>query len=195
MRGQAHTLEAVVAGLLLLSSLLFALQITAVTPLSASTSSQHVENQQGSMASGVLSAAAENDSLKPAVLYWSDSDGKFHSDTGPRGYNNEPPDNGFGRMLERNLDDEGIIYNVYFTFQKPSGGLAEYPYIYRGTPSDNAVRASRTVTIHDHDELVNEDESTSSMNVSESSTFFIDNQDNGSPVYNVVRVEVVAWRI
>ncbi len=67
MRAQAHTLEAIVSGMLLLASLVFALQMTAVTPLSASTSSQHIENQQQAIGHGVLASAVAEGALKPAV--------------------------------------------------------------------------------------------------------------------------------
>ena len=74
VRGQIYTLEAVIAAVLLVSSLVFALQVTAVTPLSASTSNQHIENQQRASASGVLTAAEEAGILQDAVLFWNDSD-------------------------------------------------------------------------------------------------------------------------
>ena len=67
-RGQAYTLEAIIASVLLISSLVFALQVTVVTPLSASTSNQHIENQQRASAAGVLTAAQETGALKDAVL-------------------------------------------------------------------------------------------------------------------------------
>lgn len=68
MRGQAHTLEAFAAALLLISGLIFALQATAVTPLSASTSNQHIQNQQQLIASDILTTSAENETLQDALL-------------------------------------------------------------------------------------------------------------------------------
>ena len=193
-RGQAHTLEAVVAGLLLLSSVIFALQMTAVTPLSASTSSQHIENQQRSVARGVLAAAAEQDALKSTVLYWNNSSGNFHGVTGIGYYTNEPPNTTFGGMLERTFDQRGISYNVYLEFETPSGDQKQKRMVYRGVPSDNAVVAARTVTVTDRDPLYAADsEPIPGSTVNNSSTFYM--TDTGGAVYNVVRVEVVAWRI
>jgi len=58
-RAQAHTLEAFAAAILLVAALTFALQATAVTPLSASTSNQHIENQQRAVATDLLATSAE----------------------------------------------------------------------------------------------------------------------------------------
>ena len=84
-RGQAHTVEAFIAALLLVSGLLFAMQATAVTPLSASTSNQHIENQQRALAGDLLSTAAADGSLTEAVLYWNATNRSFH-DSRPVGH-------------------------------------------------------------------------------------------------------------
>lgn len=78
MRGQAHTLEAFAAAALLVTSLFFAMQITAVTPLSASTSSQGIENQQRTDAEDALQIADREDELGPTLLHWDDETGAFH---------------------------------------------------------------------------------------------------------------------
>jgi len=192
-RGQAHTLEGVVAALLLLASVIFALQMTTVTPLSASTSSQHIENQQRSVASGVLSAAAERDGLEETVLYWNESDGDFHNTSSIGYYTSDPPNTTLGGMLSRSFDQEGISYNLYVSFQSPSGKTIQNRVVYRGVPSDNAVSASRTVTLTDDDRLYDHDLRRTNVTLNESSSFYA--QDVGTGVYNVVRVEVVAWRI
>lgn len=101
MRAQVHTLESIVAGLLLMASVVFALQMTAVTPLSASTSSQHIENQQQASAEGVLAAAAESGALRRAVLYWDEQEGTFNGTTDGTAYTVNAPPNDFGTMLDR----------------------------------------------------------------------------------------------
>jgi hypothetical protein len=195
MRAQAHTLEAIVASLMLLASLVFALQMTAVTPLSASTSSQHIENQQQATASGVLAAAAEQEALKPAVLYWNNSSQRFHETNEDLGYyTNGPPNNTFGEMLNRSFDERGIAYNVYLRFQNADSEVISRRYIYSGVPSDNAVTAQHTITLVDNDHLydVNETRNRTVLG-DESTTYPMPNLD--SNVFNTVSVEVVAWRI
>lgn len=194
MRGQAHTLEATVAGLLMLSSLIFALQMTAVTPLSASTSSQHIENQQGATGQGALAAAAEAGALKPAVLYWNNSSARYHDVGVQRFYTSGPPDNRFGAILERSFNENGIAYNVYFRFQNANGKSITRRYVYSGVPTDNAVTATHTVTLWDDDPLYAADETPSSTRLNTQNMTY-PMPDTGANLYNTVRVEVVAWRI
>ena len=201
MRGQAHTLEATVAGLLMLSSLIFALQMTAVTPLSASTSSQHIENQQGATGQGVLAAAAEAGVLKPAVLYVNNSTGEYHCNESPceratKYYTRGPPDNRFGAMLNRSFDANGIAYNVWFRYEDADGESGRREYVYSGEPTDNAVTATHTVTLWDDDPLYEADGTPSSTRLNtENMPYFMPDRDKGGNLYNTVRVEVVAWRI
>jgi hypothetical protein len=203
-RGQAYALEAVVASLILLGGLVFALQATAVTPLSASTSSQHIENQQAATAEGVLAAAAENGSLRAAVLNWNSSGGKFYGAETNRSYHtNDAPENGFGTLLSRAFDGRGIVYNVYVHHweDRDEDGTVEeretQRMVYRGEPTDNAAAAARAVTLYDDDELYNESNVRSGTVVSGSEFYAEDVTDTGSSntaVYNVVTVEVVLWR-
>jgi hypothetical protein len=196
-RGQAHTLEAVVAALLLVTSIGFALQMTIVTPLSASTSSQHIENQQRATASGIMTSAAETGALTDTVLYWNDSEGRFHNTTDVGYYTNNPPDTAFGRMLEESFDEESIAYNVNLHFVTPGGEHRETELVYRGVPTENAVSASRTVAIRADDHLVNEDGVATNVTVANATKYFV-GQAGGphqTATYNLVRVEVVVWRI
>lgn len=194
MRGQAHTLEATVAGLLMLSSLIFALQMTAVTPLSASTSSQHIENQQGATGQGVLAAAAHQGALKPAVLYWNNSSAQHHDVGVQRFYTSGPPDNRFGSMLKRAFNDNGIAYNVYFRFQNNKGEPITRRYVYSGVPTDNAVTATHTVTLWDDDPLYDADGTPGATRLNTANMTY-PMPDTGANLYNTVRVEVIAWRI
>ncbi|PSQ17875.1 hypothetical protein BRD02_02530 [Halobacteriales archaeon QS_8_69_73] len=193
MRGQIYTLEAVIAAVLLMSSLVFALQVTAVTPLSASTSNQHIENQQRASASGVLTAAEEAGALKDAVLFWNDSAEQYHDAAGRREYyTSDYPPNEFGNITERAFAGRGLAVNVRI-----------YPYanstdttrlVYRGEPSDNAVSASRTVTIYDDDELTAPGATTTAAGAG-SFDEAVPEDSTGNSVYNVVRVEVTVWRM
>ena len=196
-RGQAHTLEAIVGALLLLTSIGFALQMTIVTPLSASTSSQHIENQLRSVSSGVLASASETGALKDAVLYWNDTTGGFHDTTGLGYYTNAPPDNAFGDMLNRSFDQQGITYNVNVEYQTRADRTTERRMIYRGKPSEHAVVATRTVTINHEDRLLASDGTPQNHTVSNSTRFFVPDARAGGTgsVYNVVRIEVIVWRI
>lgn len=193
-RSQALTLEAVTGAILLLVAVGFALQITAVTPLSASTSSQHLENQLQSSTEGILASTAETGALKSSVLYWNESTAEF-KDAGEEGYyRSGPPDTAFGSALANSFSDRNIAYNVVVHYQTETATgelqLRSQRMIYQGEPSDHAVSAARTVLLQDTDNL------TGSQNIEvQSSSSFYAPDSASSEFYNIVRVEVIAWRI
>ena len=195
-RGQAYTLEAFIAALLLVSSLTFALQVTAVTPLSASTANQHIENQQRASASGLLAASHENGALKEAVLYWNAENETFHDATRIDYYTNEYPDIPFGNMTDRAFGGRGLAVNVLVHTEDRS---RPQRMVYHGEPSDNAASASRTVTLYDDDELryANRSGGRTLSNVDDDSSeeFYATDVNPGSQVFHVVRVEVIVWRM
>ena len=197
-RGQAHTLEGVVAALLLLTSLVFALQSTAVTPLSASTSSQHIENQEESMADGVLSIAESEGTLLETVVYWNESTERFHA-SGGRGYSNDadfPSGFEIGDLFESSFSDRGIAYNVDVVYQDEEGETLERRLVYRGVPSDNAVTVSRVLTVYDDTALLERDGSADTLTVDDSlANFYMPDAAPDSPVYNTVRIELTVWRM
>lgn len=195
-RGQALTLEAIVGGLVLLTAVGFALQMTAVTPLSASTSSQHLENQLGEEAEGVLASTAETGALKDAVLYWDSEEEEFHG-TGDRSfYTSGPPDNEFGDELRRTFGDRNIAFNVVVRYQTENLGVSRQRMVRQGQPSDNAMSASRTVVLVDNDVLLDENGEETEERLAESEqNFYAPNTADDNPYYNVVTVEVIVWRI
>jgi hypothetical protein len=193
MRGQIYTLEAVIAAVLLMSSLVFALQVTAVTPLSASTSNQHIENQQRASASGVLTAAEEAGALKNAVLFWNDSTGQYYNATGQRRYYTSNPPNDFGNITERAFAGRGLAVNVRIYPHANSTDTTRL--VYRGEPSDNAVSASRTVTIYNDDNLTAPPSNRTTVADADNFDEAVPEDSGGSGVYNVVRVEVTVWRM
>jgi hypothetical protein len=192
-RGQAHTLEGVVASLVLLSAVVFALEMTAVTPLSASTSSQHIENQQEATARGVLGSGAETGALKRTLLFWNTTSGQFFN-VSERGYYTSPPPTDFGAMLNRSFDRNGVAYNVYLRYQNEDGPRSTRILVYQGRPSDNAVSASWSVALFQDDKLLDHENQPTDVNVSDAPSYFAGNTTDSS-VHNVVHVEVVVWRI
>jgi hypothetical protein len=189
-RAQAHTLEAFTAALLLVGSVVFALQITAVTPLTASTSSQHIENQQVQVAHGMLDSAAENGSLRAALLDWNDTTGAFVN-ASEEGYyvRSGQANNTFGAMLGRAFLDRGIAANVNVRYLTANGDLRSRRMVYLGSPSDHAASASHSVTLYDDDDL---DGGQTALN--DSTSYFVPERGDGD-LYSVVRVEVVVWQM
>lgn len=205
--GQAFTLEAVFAGVLMLSAAVFALNVTAITPLTSSTSSQQVQNQQAALADGFLSSQQENGTLKDAVLYWEPSSistraGSWHnkSETSPgEGYTQRSQFNRsgfpFGQQLTQTFLSQASATNVQLVYE-PQGADDDSHYLVElGTPSADAVTVERTIVLYDSDRLRNPDGSVSSTELGDlnESRFYAPNLDG--PIYNVVTVRVTVWRI
>jgi len=194
-RGQAHTLEAFSAAIVLLASLVFALQVTVVTPLTASTASQHIENQQAGVGGGVLDSAAANGTLKPTVLYWNNSSNRFHgSQTDDEVYTLGGPNTTLGRTLNETFRDRGIAFNMKIEYQDGSRTRTR-KVIDLGTPSDNAVSVTRTVPLYNDDHLYHSNETVNSNAPINKSTYFVDDMAPDSRLYNVVRVKLTIWQL
>lgn len=203
-RGQAHALEAFTAAVLLLAGLLFALQATAVTPLSASTSNQHLENQQRAMTADLMAVMEHDGALEEAVLNW--KDGGFGEKTntsfldGPDPsaliddsvYSN--PENisrfgEFGARINETLVDEGSSLNVYVIYENDDGVKEWVPIVFMGTPSDNSVVATRSVVLTDGDRLPD-----GTAIGSGEGAYFAPDRSPGDPLYTVLEVRIVVWQ-
>lgn len=196
-RAQAHTLEGVAAAMVVLASVLFALQVTAVTPLTASTASQHIENQQAAQAAGVLAAAAADGSLSRTLRYWNATGGNFHDVDYDGRYVGGGPPTPFGHDLNRTFRDRGIAFNVN-VYYLTGAGRERRRLVYLGQPSDHAAVARRSVTLTDDQVLYDsalEPTSTTLADANADSAFYAPDASPDSGLYNVVVVEVVAWRM
>lgn len=203
MRAQAHTLEAFVAALLLVAGLIFASQATAVTPLSASTSNQHIENQHRAVANDLLAVSAEDGSLREAVVHWNGTDEGFvgsgnrtyYTGTLPQGDPNDP-DHPLSEPLSTFFDDRHLAYNIDVSYQRSSSPTdrSTQPMVVMGSPSDNAVSATRTVVLYDSTELSGGQNEGTPLSES-GDEFYADDTDPDSQVYNVVEVRIVVWRL
>lgn len=193
--------EAISASVLLLTAVIFAQSITAVTPLTASTASQQVENQQGELAKSFITIANDTGLLRDALTYWDTSEGEFHNaSAGPTiGYRGEVPPNSLGDEIEDYFVSEGIGVKMDITYyeENTSGELEQetISYLDIGAPSDHAHRASTTVEIYDDDPIIAQDGSETSDTVSDVSNFYMDDVSPNSNLYNTVTVEVTVWQI
>ncbi|WP_158057453.1 DUF7288 family protein [Halorussus halophilus] len=193
-RGQAHTLEAFTAALIVVSGVLFALQSTAVTPLTASTSNQHIENQHQVAAADLLAGAAERGTLRQSVLFWDQTNGTFVGASESGFYANSGPPNAFGESLNETFGSfsspgRRIAYNVYVYYRKPDNTSRRQTMVYMGSPSDNAATASRTVTIYDDTPL-----NGTETNVS-SGRFYAPDAAPNATLYNTMEVRIVVWQM
>jgi|AntDeeMinimDraft_5_1070356.scaffolds.fasta_scaffold08836_3 hypothetical protein len=198
-RGQAHTVEAFIAALLLVSGLLFAMQATAVTPLSASTSNQHIENQQRALTGDLLSTAAEDGTLQEAVLYWNASREGFQDSPESGYYTDSGSQNTFLSRLNDTLAERRIAYNVRLRVHNTTGTPSRrtVSMVEMGRPSDNAVTASRTLTLADSATLTgSDDRSLAEVEGASDASFYAPDADpDNDLLYNRVEVRVTTWRM
>lgn len=194
-RAQAFAIESVAATLLLLGTIIFLTQSTAVGPLTTSTSSQQIAEQQRDVASGMLDAALAEGIVIPTLVYWDDLNETFHGGDDERYYVDRAPPTAFGALLNETFDEREVTYNVYVRYVDETGEPQHYPIIEQGSPSDDAVQVSRIVTLYDDDVLLDRTGNATNVTLASSESFPLPDAVPGSPVYNVVRVEVTVWPV
>lgn len=191
-RGQVFTLEAFVAALVVLAAVVFALQITSATPLSASASSQHVENQEAALASSLLETAIANGSLETTLLHWNEQNASFEG-ASPKGYYQTCSfDTTFGRMLARTFEDRGMTCNVNVRYVGGDAQVHTLRVVHVGEPTDTAVRRTILVSLYDDDRLT---PSNRRLSNTTASSFYAYSDASPSDLHQVVQVEVVVWRV
>jgi len=124
-------------------------------------------------------------------VYWNESNRRFENADEVGYYRSGPPDNAFGDALNDSFGARTIAYNVIVYYQDGSGQPRRRRMVYQGEPSDHAVSASRILSLTDTDNLSASD----TTQLQNSGTFYAPDSAPGEPLYNVVRVEVIAWRI
>lgn len=192
-RGQAYTIEAIFAVLLMMSGVLFALQATAITPLTSSTSNERIELQEKNIAKSLLESAAEQETLVPTVTYWDTTTQTFIDSDGPTGYQNDAPPTEFGDQINNTFTDANIAVNVYIAYRTPNNNHQRVKRLmFQGTPSDNAVSASQTVVLLDDTKL--NDGSGRTLKTVEDD-YFIKDASPETNIYNIAEVRVVVWRM
>ncbi|MDG6244207.1 MAG: hypothetical protein QCH31_07425 [Methanolobus sp.] len=188
-----HTLEAVMAALIMIGVIVFAVEATSLTPLTSSTANAHIEAQLQTMGQDMLNVLSyapygHESPLKDDIKNW---DGREYVWNGTA-YQSRDSDN--IALADSSLKDmllfiaipRGIAHNVHFTWIDTNGITIGRPYIYNGDPSDNAVIISKKVVLSDKE-------------IGNSSSFFINtgipDADTNSGFYNIVNVRMTLWRM
>lgn len=194
--GQMHVIEAITAAVMILGVLIFAVQATAVTPLTISTSTQHVETQQTKTVNGVLEHTHQTHTddvttLHHTILYWDTHNQEFYDGT-PEGYLGEYPDTRFGDAFRDAFTNKNVATNIHIVYETESGDTEREQLVNMGTPSSNARTVTKTIVLRDSHPLTAPDETGA---VSETSQFYAPNAYPDSTLYNIIDVEVTVWRI
>jgi len=189
-RGQAFTLEAVLASFIVIAGLVFALQAVTVTP---STTGSTAEPVEPSRLDSVLTESAESDALRRAVLAW---DGGFQGVSSGEDYFVDAfPDNEFGTALDEAVGPS-VAVNVHVRYPTGPDSFERQRMVYNGLPGDGAVRAATTVSVYDDDGLFDATGSPRPGTSVGSDGLYpgFSDRSSSSDLYGVVTVEVVAWR-
>jgi len=187
-RGQLITLEAITGAVILLLIVLFTLQATVITPLSASTANQQVEEQNKALANDLLETSAEHDILTEAVLNWNQSKdpaGFENTEKYPYYTDGGPVDTEFGTFVNETFKEENVAFNIYVQYDN-DGELNETRMVYQGAPSYNAATATKTLFIYDTE---------ADAAFGSPPENYIQDTAEDSELYNVVRVKIVVWRM
>lgn len=199
-RGQIITLEALAASMVLLGMVGFALHATAITPLTASTANQQIEEQNRVLAEDLLEGAHAEGTLQHALLHYNTSEGKFVGASLEHGgaHTTGGPPNPFGQALNETFKSHDIAFNVYVTYSVEGDRWHRVMMVDQGTPSDQAVTASKTVVLYDEMEITEAGNGKTvyeAHNDSGHQFYAAPADDDTGPAYNVVRVTVVVWKM
>ena len=191
-KAQLHTLEGIAASVILLLVIIYAIDATSMTPLTASTSSVHVESELQTLGQDIFNTLdyAEpgyNSKLKNDIINWNGTEylwnGSRYMENAKNAQNNLT--NNLTELLNSTLINRGIAHKVEVIYLISSNNViftsSPDPIIYAGAPSDNAVMVSRKIVLQNTDNV-------SSFNP-------IDEIDPSTNLYNIVEVRLVMWRM
>jgi len=206
-RGQAFTLEGLVAAILLLTAVVFALQAIIITPTTGGTVDPGVRDELRQQASDALTVSAQQEDrpLTRLVRNWSQSRRTFTGAINPQiGYGQNQIPGTLGIVLNQTFDTRDRSYNVEMEYLDESGVRTEStPIARRGTPSDSAVVATYRITLYDNMTLTSptagpaqlwqyDTNPTSDPSDGQSGFYPVPNAVPG-PVYNIVEIRVIVW--
>lgn len=196
-RGQAYTLEGVVAAGLLIGALVVVTQSAALTPLSASNTDYQIQYQQQLHATDVLDTSKENGALRQALLYYDTDNATFVGSPETQTYYTTPPtETRFGKTLTEVFINRQTAVNVNLYWEGTDGTENSLTYLDMGEPSDTAITATQTVVLTKDDQVVAPAETTlDTVARSEDLEYAIPEGIETDYMYRTVKIEITVWRI
>lgn len=191
-KGQMHTLEGAMASIIMLVVVVFVVQGTTLTPLSSSSTNQHVQLELENFGSDLLSSLdytknpLSNSSLKNSILAWNGLeyvwDGSRYVDV--ENYDTTM-DTDLTKALNFTLNRWGVAYNIEIVYVD-NNGMTTKAMIWNGNPSDNSICVSKMIALHDVDIIGRPQFKSGTM---------IPDLDPESDFYNLVDVRLTLWRM
>lgn len=199
-RGQAYTLEALVGTIILLTAVVFALNVAVVTPTTSGTLDSSSQDDLRGQLTDTLAGPTATDQLTHMLLYVNTTDGTFAGNwSAESGYKTWPTESfqPLGTTLDGLLDRQGLRYNVEAVWYENDTRRHEF-LRYRGAPGAESVVVTRTVVLTDKMRL-RAPNSTPYTLADVRQNEDLDHPINAmatdpdDPVYAVVELRVIAW--
>lgn len=194
-RAQAFTLEALVAGLLIVVALLFALQSVVVAP---GIPGSDIEPDVRQQATDTLDIAHHEGALNHMLRYYNNSTAE-ETFAGARsadiGYGSDVPPTRFGELIEDSFTNRGMVVNVIVNYHRPNSTVVDSDrLVYRGAPPDAATVATSTVTLYSDQHLTGPAGANRTLGeAAADGTYPIPDVDPDGPVHNIVELRVIIW--
>ncbi|MDS0223311.1 hypothetical protein NDI54_18370 [Haloarcula sp. S1AR25-5A] len=190
MRGQAYTLEGVLAAIVVVTATVYGLSAVDTGPFQTGTQQRTAELE--TRASDTLSLAAETGALHTATACYSVGTSTLNG-------NRTGSSTEFESMLNRTFDNQGDQYNLYFSYWDSDSDARRTTLVSQGSPENVAERpadaavATETVTLTDDMPARIGDCSATGPSLSAVDEYFAPDAKPDSVVYNVVEVRLVVW--
>jgi len=208
-RGQAYTIEGVIGAIVVVSAVVLGLQAVDIAPWTDDTPDQEVESLRTQVAD-LLAAAEDRDALRTAALCI-DGDGTAtpHPAVAAGSADADATRDRLGILLNRTLDENGFRYTASVErYNESTGAISTTPLTPDREPTSASVSVSRTIVLLDDDlvyefdgdagacrpAIVNGETETIGERYNDSSDrIYLENADENSEIYAVVRIRVIAW--
>jgi len=195
-RGQAFTLEGVIGAVIILASVVLALQAVNIAPVTSDGVDDRNDQLETRIAD-LLEAAADRNALRTTVTCVR-STGEPETNLA----NPHDPRTPFGELLNQTLTQNGNEFIVAVEYRNTDGQVRDrlYPSGNISAPTD-AVSVSRQVMLYNSDPVHrggtdNCVPDSGGTTVAEDDQFYIDRHPDVSEttnVYNAARIRVIAW--
>jgi hypothetical protein len=195
-RAQAMSLEAILASFLLVTALTVSLGILVINDGSLGENNNTFnQSEHHESVSSALQVSAELGELKQTLLYWNNTEERFHNTTTENYYTTKNPPTELGKSINKTIKP-GYKSNIYLIYKEDTNNDGNYEkqeqtLVNQGDPTENAVAVYYTTTIHDSDKLYKANGKKSSDTISDV-TFYAPDISSGT-TYNTVTIKVVVW--
>ncbi|WP_284007786.1 DUF7288 family protein [Haloarcula pelagica] len=193
-RGQAYTLEGVLAAILVISATVFG--ITSIDTRAWEDGTREETRRLETRADDLLTVGKNTGALENAILCYNSGRTRINGNNSSR-----PAE--FERMLNLTFDSRGEQYNIYFNYLNETGEqrvtelVSENSPASANRPSTGAAVATRTVALTDNMSVRTNSPSNACGNagprVKSLSSFYIPDADNNTRLYNLVEVRLIVW--